>query len=135
LSRGLRPGASSRSCASSLFAEYVAEAEKHGAKGYPLYAWTKATIENPAKKEKYTKSFTLNADGKEVYAKEIADALEARPLSLISPRNCSRRSSPPRQRPLPFRSSACNFSTGKTRHGGRNGAHGSNIPSAEDGLG
>ena len=43
----------------------------------PLYQWTKATIENPAKKEKYLKSFTLYVDDREVYAKEIADALEA----------------------------------------------------------
>ena len=58
------------------FADYVAEAEKNGPKDYPLYAWTKATIENPAKKEKYTKSFTLYAEGQEVYGKELADALE-----------------------------------------------------------
>jgi hypothetical protein len=58
------------------FADYVAEAEKNGPKDYPLYAWTKATIENPPKKEKYTKSFTLYANGQEVYAKELADALE-----------------------------------------------------------
>jgi hypothetical protein len=30
-----------------------------------------------AKKEKYLKSFTLYVDNQEVYAKEIADALEA----------------------------------------------------------
>ena len=35
------------------------------------------TIENPAKKEKYIKSFTLYVDGNEVYAKEIANALES----------------------------------------------------------
>ena len=59
------------------FAEYVATAEEHGMENYPLYEWTKATIENPAKKEKYLKSFTLYVDGREVYAKEIADALAA----------------------------------------------------------
>ncbi len=59
------------------FAGYVAEAEKHGTENYPLYDWTKATIEDPAKKAKYTKSFTLYVDGKEVYAKEKADALES----------------------------------------------------------
>ena len=32
------------------FAGYVAEAERHGTENYPLYDWTKATIENPAKK-------------------------------------------------------------------------------------
>ncbi|MGO8951807.1 MAG: hypothetical protein ACLPWS_02090 [Rhodomicrobium sp.] len=65
------------------FADYVAEAEKHGATGDPLYRWTKATIENPAKKEKYLKSFTLYAGGEEVYGKEIADALEADLAPLV----------------------------------------------------
>ena len=46
-------------------------------RNYPLYHWTKATIENPAKKEKYLKSFALYVNDREVYAKEIADALEA----------------------------------------------------------
>ena len=59
------------------FAEYVAAAEEHGVENFPLYEWTKATIENPAKKEKYMRSFTLYVEDCEVYAKEIADALEA----------------------------------------------------------
>jgi hypothetical protein len=58
------------------FADYVAEAEKNGTENYPLYKWTKVTIENPEKKEKYVKAFTLYANGDEVYGKEIADALE-----------------------------------------------------------
>jgi hypothetical protein len=58
------------------FADYVAEAEREGIEGYPLYAWTKTTIENPAKKAKYIKSFTLYVNGDEVYAKDAADALE-----------------------------------------------------------
>jgi hypothetical protein len=64
-------------CQFDAFAEHVATAEEHGIENYPLYEWTKATIENPAKKAKYLKSFTLYVDGREVYAKEIADALEA----------------------------------------------------------
>jgi len=69
-------------CQYDAFADYVAEAERHGTEKYPLYAWTKATIENPAKKAKYLKSFTLYVNGDEVYAKARADALEAelRPL-------------------------------------------------------
>jgi hypothetical protein len=51
------------------FAGYVAEAEREGTDRYPHYHWTKATIENPAKKTKYQKSFTLYIDGDEVYAK------------------------------------------------------------------
>jgi hypothetical protein len=63
-------------CQFDAFAEYVAAAEEHGVANYPLYEWTKATIENPAKQEKYMKSFTLYVKDREVYAKEIADALE-----------------------------------------------------------
>jgi hypothetical protein len=63
-------------CQFDAFADYVAEAEKRGTENYPLYAWTKATIENPEKKAKYLKSFTLYVDGNEVYAKPLADALE-----------------------------------------------------------
>ena len=64
------------------FSDYVAEAEKHGVEQFPLYKWTKAMIEDPAKKEKHTKVFTVYSDGTEVYAKDIADAIEAdlRPL-------------------------------------------------------
>ena len=58
------------------FAEYVA-AERHGVEKFPLYAWTKATIENPVKKEKYLKSFALHVDGREVYDNAAAGALEA----------------------------------------------------------
>ncbi len=58
------------------FADYVAEAERLGEEDYPLYKWTKATIENPEKKEKYLKSFTLYVGGKEVYDRDIAEALE-----------------------------------------------------------
>src|SRR5215472_12424126 len=35
-------------CQFDAFAEYVAAAEEHGVENYPLYHWTKATIENPA---------------------------------------------------------------------------------------
>jgi hypothetical protein len=64
-------------CQFDAFAGYVAEAERNGVQGYPLYEWTKATIEDPVKKAKYVKSFSLYVDGAAVYAKERADALEA----------------------------------------------------------
>ena len=69
-------------CQFDAFADYVAEAEREGIESYPLYAWTKATIENPVKKAKYIESFTLYVAGEEVYEKDLADALEAdlRPL-------------------------------------------------------
>jgi hypothetical protein len=70
-------------CQYDAFAGYVAEAEKHGTDDYPLYEWTKATIEDPAKKEKYLKSFTIHVDGNEVYDKASADALEAELQPLV----------------------------------------------------
>lgn len=70
-------------CQLDAFADYVAEAEKCGTENYPLYAWTRATIENPEKKAKYVKSFTLYVDGNEVYAKPLADALESDLQPLI----------------------------------------------------
>ena len=70
-------------CQFDAFAEYVAAAQEHGLENYPLYEWTKATIENPTKKEKYMKSFTVYVENREIYTKEIADALEEdlRPLA------------------------------------------------------
>ena len=65
------------------FADYVAEAERRGIEHYPLYHWTKATIENPAKKAKYVKSFTLYVNGNEVYDKGQADALESELQPLV----------------------------------------------------
>ncbi|MGH6897768.1 MAG: hypothetical protein ACREJ5_14695 [Geminicoccaceae bacterium] len=73
----LRKHHASLKCQFDAFAGYVAEAERDGVDKYPLYKWTKATIENPTKKAKYLKSFTLYVDGNEVYAKDKADALES----------------------------------------------------------
>jgi hypothetical protein len=77
-------------CQFDAFADYVTEAEQRGTENYPLYAWTKATIENPEKKAKYLKSFTLYVDGNEVYAKPLADALESDLQPLISRRLITR---------------------------------------------
>lgn len=69
-------------CQYDAFAGYCAEAEQEGIAEYPLYHWTKATIEDPAKKAKYLKSFTLYVDGEQIYPGPVADAIEAelRPL-------------------------------------------------------
>lgn len=70
-------------CQYDAFAGYCAEAERRGVDKYPLYAWTKATIEDPAKKARYVRSFTLYVDGDQVYSKARADALEADLLPLV----------------------------------------------------
>ena len=69
-------------CQYDAFAGYCAEAEAEGIERYPLYAWTRAVIADPAKQAKYLKSFSIHVGGAEVYAKEKADALEValRPL-------------------------------------------------------
>ena len=66
----------SMKCQLDAFREYVIEAETHGVDHYPLYKWTKQTIDDPAKVKKYLGVFTLHVDGEEVYPKKVADALE-----------------------------------------------------------
>jgi hypothetical protein len=64
-------------CQFDSFAEYVLEAQKNGTEGYPLYEWTKETIEDPEKKQKHLRAFAIFVDGNPVYDKDVADALEA----------------------------------------------------------
>ena len=71
-------------CQYDAFAGYCEEAEEHGIKHYPLYAWTKAVIADPAKQAKYQKSFSIHVGGAEVYARDKADALEAALKPLVS---------------------------------------------------
>ena len=70
-------------CQYDAFAGYCGEAEEHGVEHYPLYAWTKAVIADPAKKAKYQKSFSICVGGAEVYARGSADALEAALTPLV----------------------------------------------------
>jgi hypothetical protein len=70
-------------CQFDAFADYVSEAEANGIENFDLYEWTKKTIDDPAKKSKYTKSFALYVGGDEVYEKDKADALEAELKPLV----------------------------------------------------
>jgi hypothetical protein len=70
-------------CQYDAFAGYVKEAEAKGVESYPLYAWTKKTVDDPAKEAKYTKSFTIYVGGDEVYERSKADALEAELKPLV----------------------------------------------------
>jgi hypothetical protein len=72
-------------CQFDAFADYVREAERMGTEHYPLYRWTRQTIENPEKKAKYLLSFTLYVNGEEVYDKDVADDLEDGLSKLIDP--------------------------------------------------
>lgn len=77
LPRVLEKHSATMKCQLDAFADYVAEAEAVGIEDYPLYAWTKATIEDPVKRAKHLRSFALHIKGEAVYPKQEADALEA----------------------------------------------------------
>ena len=77
LPRVLEKHSATMKCQLDAFADYVAEAEAHGIEDYPLYAWTKATIEDPVKRAKHLRSFALHIKGEAVYPVQEADALEA----------------------------------------------------------
>jgi hypothetical protein len=71
-------------CQFDAFAAYVDEAEVNGTDAYPLYEWTRQTIDNPEKKAKYLRSFTVYVKDQQVYDREIADSLEAALSALDS---------------------------------------------------
>ncbi|MPW19654.1 hypothetical protein GCT13_22820 [Paraburkholderia sp. CNPSo 3157] len=80
----LRRHKASLKCQFDAFADYVKEAEAMGTSAYRLYEWTRQTIENPEKKAKYLRSFTVYVEGQEVYDKAIADSLAAALSALPS---------------------------------------------------
>lgn len=69
-------------CQYDAFADYVSEAERLGVEKYPLYKWTRETIDKPEKKARYLRCFTVYVDGQEVYGKAIADLLESELTAL-----------------------------------------------------
>ncbi|TGP47390.1 hypothetical protein EN871_00840 [bacterium M00.F.Ca.ET.228.01.1.1] len=71
-------------CQYDAFADYVSEAERDGIEQYPLYQWTRDTIENPQKKAKYLRSFTVYVKGEQIYEKQVADAMETELSELVS---------------------------------------------------
>jgi hypothetical protein len=72
----LRRHGASLKCQFDAFMDYVNEAQAQGVDGYALYAWTKATVEDPAKQARYLRVFTVYVEGEEVYGKAVADAIE-----------------------------------------------------------
>ena len=59
------------------FAGYVAQAEREGPEGFPLYKWTKATLDDPVRRSAHATAFALHVAGQEVYSAEAADSLAA----------------------------------------------------------
>ena len=70
-------------CQYDAFADYVSEAERLGTQNYPLYEWTRETIENAEKKAKYLRSFTVYVNDEQVYDQVIADAMEDELTALV----------------------------------------------------
>lgn len=77
-------------CQFDAFSEYVSDAERLGTENFPLYQWTRDTIENPEKKAKYLQSYTVYVNGDEVYGKDIADLIEAELLKLVDENGVNR---------------------------------------------
>ena len=97
------------------FTSYVVQAEAEGAENFPLYQWTKATLEDPVKRAKHIQAFAIRVSGEEVYGKAEADALEADLQPLLGAGLVTRMSRhdtnpannlpvPPQYRPAPSRS-------------------------------
>ena len=82
-------------CQFDAFAGYVEEAENAISKvagtdleaktreTYFLYQWTKDTIENPTKKAKYLKEYTIYVDGAATYDADVANKIESDIQSLV----------------------------------------------------
>ena len=83
LSAVLRRHDATLACQFDAFAAYVAEAEREGVDGYPIYRWTRATIDDPAKAAKHKLAFAVRVGGAEVYPGAVADALEAALQPLV----------------------------------------------------
>ena len=62
-------------CTYDAFCGYCQEAEANGVEKYSLYEWTKATINNPEKKDKHVKSFAFYKGSDQVYEKSLAELL------------------------------------------------------------
>ncbi|MEC9100023.1 MAG: hypothetical protein VX491_02155 [Pseudomonadota bacterium] len=62
-------------CTYDAFVDYCREAESNSVEDYPLYAWTKQTIENPEKKQKHLKSFAFYRNNDQVYERALAETI------------------------------------------------------------
>ena len=69
-------------CTFDAFQAYCDEAEKHELHEFPLYHWTKSTVDDPVKKEKHHKSFAFYLGNEQVYHKALADKLYDDLMSL-----------------------------------------------------
>ena len=69
-------------CQFDAFNNFLKECEDEGNTNSPLYRWTKDTIQNESKKQKYLKSFTVYIEQSQLYEKAKADKVESEIKSL-----------------------------------------------------
>ncbi len=65
------------------FEDYVLEAERGGVENFPLYKWTKATVDEPKMRAKHISAFAIRVGNAEVYGKEAADRIESELQPLV----------------------------------------------------
>ena len=69
-------------CTFDAFKNYCDEAENSKIEFYPLYQWTKKTIEDPVKKQKHLNSFAFYQGKNQVYSKSLACKIRDALLSI-----------------------------------------------------
>ena len=69
-------------CTYYAFKSYRLKAEQNGLHEFPLYHWTKSTIEDPAKLQKHQKSFAFYLGIEHVYCRAAAEKLYEELVSL-----------------------------------------------------
>lgn len=62
-------------CQYDAFKGFLYECEINNQQDTPLYKWTKDTVNNKSKEEKYKKSFTIYVKEEQLYKKSIADSI------------------------------------------------------------
>ena len=63
-------------CQYDAFVNFVKECESKDETGNPLYRWTKETIEDEIKKNKYKNIYSVIVNNQQVYKEEIADSIK-----------------------------------------------------------
>ena len=63
-------------CQYDAFVNFVKECESKDETDNPLYRWTKETIEDEIKKNKYKNIYSIIVNNQQVYKEEIADSIK-----------------------------------------------------------
>ncbi len=63
-------------CQYDAFVNFVKECESKDETDNPLYRWTKETVEDEIKKNKYKNIYSIIVNNQQVYKEEIADSIK-----------------------------------------------------------